>query len=527
MSNILRSALPFLDIVFLGHLSTDALGAASLANVWVSMSTQWLFSGQEEVISTLTAQAVGAGSRRLAGAWLQIALIVMFALLLPISVTWVFAGRILSGLGFSPESLTTQAELFTRWLLLALPAMGVTSALSAWLNALGSTMPVIVTSAAMVAVSVPANILLIWGVGSKWDGLGFIGSPISTAIVTVVGMLVVILLIWRLGLSRGTLHRIHWHIICSRSNWRVFLEQAAPNFAGMLLELLQLQVLAGVAAKLGEVDLSTHNALINVFGIATAALFGAVRGTSVRVGVALGSRRLELLKQTVYVALAVLVGGSIIVGVGVTAAKAYVPRMFTSDPEVLALAEPLMPLLGLSLIGFSFEFTAVGVLLGAARPLAVVVAVLIGNWVVCIPLAIVLTHVVGMGLQGIWIALTAGYGVVTIITVWLVLKSDWPALAEEAAKRSAEEQTATSRSVERAGPDSDDDGPRDSFKLSGRSPGGMSGADASGKGLAAVAALTLSSIDVEAAASGATGAMPVQPPGPLRQTSGLGRSATN
>jgi hypothetical protein len=47
--------------------------AASLASVWTSMTSLWLWNGQEEAISTLVAQASGAGNGRLAGAWLQLA----------------------------------------------------------------------------------------------------------------------------------------------------------------------------------------------------------------------------------------------------------------------------------------------------------------------------------------------------------------------------------------------------------------------------------------------------------------------
>lgn len=403
------------------------------------MSTMWLLTGQEEVISTLVSQAYGHGNKPLAGAWLQLAIMVLLALCVPISITWVFAGSILSGLGFGPESLTVQAEVFCRWFLISLVPLGLLSAITAWLNAMSCTLPPMATSAAALLISVPANYLLIFGYGSL-AGLGFIGSPLSTGIVNWSSLLILLLVIKFWNLHHDTSHKFHSALVFDRKNIGVFLEQALPNFIGMALETLQFQVLAGVVSHLGEVQLATHNALFNLYMILTCFMMGAVRGTSVRVGYTLGAKRIDLAKQTMWVALGALGGMSTVIAAICVIVRSDLGRIFSDDPQVINMVSELMPIVGAGLVIFSLEFTAMGVLFGQGRPLEVTVCAMLGNWLVCIPLAFIFTRVLGWGLPGVWWALTIGYAVCTVLTFILVLRTDWQKCSDDAVKRSSGEE---------------------------------------------------------------------------------------
>jgi hypothetical protein len=75
------------------------------------------------------------------------------------------------------------------------------------------------------------------------------------------------------------------------------------------------------------------------------------------------------------------------------------------------------------------------------RPLAVAVAYLLGAWLVCLPLAAVLVEVAKLRLLGIWVALNAGYCVVTAAAGWAAWHSDWDEAAANAC-RLADERAA-------------------------------------------------------------------------------------
>lgn len=100
VGQMLRTSPAFIDIAFLGHLGTDALGASSLAQVWTQASSMWLMAGQEEVVATLVSQAHGHKNMQLTGIWLLMAWVVGAVACVPIALTWAFTGKILPGFGF-------------------------------------------------------------------------------------------------------------------------------------------------------------------------------------------------------------------------------------------------------------------------------------------------------------------------------------------------------------------------------------------------------------------------------------------
>lgn len=456
LSATLRSALPFIDVAFLGHFGTSSLSAASLANIWLQMTSMWLIAGQEEVISTLVSQAWGHKNQRLAGAWLQIAIIVMSVLCVPITITWVFGSSILHGLNLGSWQLTDQAQLFMRWYALSLLPQGIFSAVSAWLNAQGSTYPAIATSTVALVVSVGANYLLIFGDGS-WSGLGFIGSPISTGIVNIVAAAAILLITacGRYG-KETRVFTLQWDLIADRGNLGNFIEQAIPNYIGMILEILQLQLLAGIAAHIGEIPLAVQNVNASLFMICISLMMGAVRGTSVRVGHCLGADRIDLAKQTMYVAFVGMGVLGVVLAALMLGLKDQLPSLFSTDPAVTSLATSLLPLVAGAVLIFSVEFAAMGVLFGQGRPGPVTLAAMAGNWCVCIPMAFTLAKYTSLGIHAIWYSLIAGYGVCTLITVVLLWRTNWEQCRDDAIKRSSAGEDAKGASAQKGLLDSGD-----------------------------------------------------------------------
>lgn len=256
------------------------------------------------------------------------------------------------------------------------------SALIAWCNAVGIVWGPLASCAASVAWSAMLNYLLIWGTPGH-GGLGFIGSPISSGIVALLsfGMLLAYVC-WRHGFRR-TLPPLSALLRVSRARWYEFIvEQGIGNYIGAALEVLQLTIMSSLAAHLGEAPLATHNALLNCYMVITSVMFGGIRATSVRVGNALGARRIDLAKQTMWSALVFLGAAAAVTALVLHLAARQVCLIFSSDEEIITLGTPLVSLLGLSLLLYSVMFVAIGVLLGQGRPGIVALSVMGGNWLV-------------------------------------------------------------------------------------------------------------------------------------------------
>ncbi|KAL3894005.1 MAG: hypothetical protein SGARI_007876, partial [Bacillariaceae sp.] len=73
------------DTALLGHVSQEALAAASLSDLWC-MTSQVLLSGR--VLRVLVGGAVGSGNPKLAGIYLQVSYFVISAVSIFVFVAW-------------------------------------------------------------------------------------------------------------------------------------------------------------------------------------------------------------------------------------------------------------------------------------------------------------------------------------------------------------------------------------------------------------------------------------------------------
>lgn len=57
-----------------GHLGTDYLGAAGVGNIWMIVTSNFIFNALGGTINTLCSQAFGAKNYDLVGVWFQVRL---------------------------------------------------------------------------------------------------------------------------------------------------------------------------------------------------------------------------------------------------------------------------------------------------------------------------------------------------------------------------------------------------------------------------------------------------------------------
>jgi MATE family multidrug resistance protein len=173
--------------------------------------------------------------------------------------------------------------------------------------------------------------------------------------------------------------------------------------------------------------------------------------TIVRVGSCLGDGQPQAARAVTIVALcaSLAVGGFI--GLGFVLLRSQLGRMFSSDPEVIALTEQLCWIVGPTYILLSLFFVSVATLEGQGRAIALAISFLIGAWGVTVPTSWVLSHAKHHGLVGIWLGLVAGYAVITVLSSIACVRSDWAKLSEDAVKRSQDSKTSDTLSDESPG----------------------------------------------------------------------------
>lgn len=447
LSILARNLLPVMDLAFLGRFGTRYLAAASLAQIWIAVTSGWIWKSFGATLNTLAAQAHGAGHGAAAGVWLQTALLCVVPATVAAGAAFAATAPVLRAVGFDADQAGLAGQ-FAAVYAASLPPMHAFVLLSNFLQSRGIVGPVLCVNAGLLPLNAALNAVLVFGLpagawGGGWRGLGFVGSPLATSLTAAVAP--VALGVW--AARAGHLRAAGWRgwapaAAAAPARVRAFLALAGPVAVGNLVEDAQLQVVAALAARLPDAGgagapLATHAAFMNLFLALSCLLYGAVKATTIRVGHHLGAGDVGAARLVVALDLAVSGVLAAAVGGGILAARPVLGELFSPDPEVHALAASIALPVGVGYVLISLFFVAMATLQGQGRTRVIMAAFVVGAWGVTVPMAWGVTRPGGpaWGLSGLWLSLVAGYGAITALAWAGIAASDWAAIADAAAAR--------------------------------------------------------------------------------------------
>jgi len=134
----------------------------------------------------------------------------------------------------------------------------------------------------------------------------------------------------------------------------------------------------------------------------------------VRVGWAVGARDPLAARRSGLTAIAAGAAIMSLSGLAFLLFPREVARLVTDDPDVLALAAPLLSVAAVFQLSDGVQGVSAGVLRGAADTRFTFAANMVGHWVVGLPVALALGFGAGLGVVGLWWGLCAGLSAVAI-----------------------------------------------------------------------------------------------------------------
>jgi MATE family multidrug resistance protein len=418
----------------LGQIGTVELAAVAFANVVLGISAVVLRQGFGDALVALVAQSVGSGNRKLAGIWLQTSLVVITVAALPVGVVWWYTGDLLALAGVSDEV----RDLATSFARLSLPGLLPDvwfGAFAQWLNGQQLVQATLPWHLAAVAFNLVTSIILVHGVGS-WGGMGFVGAPIATNCTIVLRGVGV----WWWVVKVRRLHEPSWQpwttASLSGTRLKTFLVQALPAGLAGLIEQAQFVVVTLMVSSLGETQVATHSGMLNVFSVLCFAMYALTDAGAAVVGKWLGAGRAVTARQAARMVLVLMLAMGAVIAVTFLLARNVVGKIFSMDPEVWYIAEELSVICGIAFLLLALAFGCFAVLQGQGRPGIAAGCMLLGLWGVSVPGAYVAEYTLQRGLPGVWIGLTCGYGISTLVMMCFVACSNWEQLAIEAQIRS-------------------------------------------------------------------------------------------
>lgn len=414
-------SLHLVDTAIVGHSSVDDLAGVALGRNIAFLCVSAAM-GLPISLEALATQAIGAGEAETAWSALRGALRASLVAWLPVTVMSLAATLALVPLGVEPP-VARRALLFV--LANAPGAYGFLVFLSAktFLQAHGQTRPALQAAIIANVFNFVACSLLVRGDDALTvlhlplspmglPKLGSLGAGISASLASLLMAALVLRSAWRHRASGDAARREASVTRLPAMPIKRIARLGLPIGLQLLAEVGVFSVVGVVAGSLGPQVVAAHQIALSMASTTFMAVLGVSGATAVRVGVAVGAGHPP--RRIGFVAVGLGLG---IMSIGATLFLVFpdrLARVFTSDPEVVAMAVRLLRVAAMFQLFDATQGVVAGALRGAGDVRFPFMVMLTGYWAVAFPLALTLGFGLGWGAVGLWWGLSVGLGIVAL-----------------------------------------------------------------------------------------------------------------
>ncbi|WP_332743487.1 MATE family efflux transporter [Hydrogenophaga sp.] len=285
---------------------------------------------------------------------------------------------------------------------------------------------------AMLPLNAALNWVLMVGAGPI-PAFGPAGAGYSSLIVATASLVILV------RVARNTTGR---YSLLSSSPWVDWVGMAAVLRVGLpigIATVAEVGIFLGAtiyAATLSAADVAAHTLTLRTAGVAYAVPAALLQASMVRMARAHTLGDLTMQRAVTSGSLMLSLGFGLVICLAlVFGAGPLAHGFFDSSAAGLAaagLAAGLLILLGVMELIVGPGSAAAGLLRGRKLTRAPMVYGLIGHWAVGAPIGIYLCEVQGLGIAGVWIGLSAGTLLTTVLTLWRLFAGSGLAAAANA-----------------------------------------------------------------------------------------------
>ena len=386
------------DAVWLGQLGRDAQAAAGLV-ISVRITMISVLMGLSLASGAVVARCLGAGDRVRANLAVLQAVILMVAASGTLGAVGVVFARPLLRVAGADAIILPLAVRYARVVFAGLIAMEMVPSVGFMMSSAGAPRVMLGMTLLSAGTLLVAEPLLVARMGLEGAALALVGS-------NTVGML------YGLGLLVG-----------GRAPARLDLRNLRIDFP-MMARILRIAIPAVLQRGTPNLAMSILMRLVSSYGAPTLAAWviakriadfslipsmGLARALPAMVGQNLGAAKPERAVGSVRLVAqsATLVAGLILGLLALFAAK--VVGLFISDAETIFIGSHVIRVLAVGYLGFALSTVFESAQSGAGDTVSPMLINLISLWAIQVPLAILLSRLVGLQANGIWLALVLGW----------------------------------------------------------------------------------------------------------------------
>ncbi len=405
ISQLALFSMTFADTIMSGHASpTDLAGVAIGASLWTPVQAG--LTGILMAVMPMVAQMVGAGKRD------QVPYTVMQALYLSVAIAvgvmivgGLLLDPILNWMQLEPE-VSTIARGFLHAIGLGIIPMFLYTVLRCFIDALGQTR----VTMFITLLSLPINVLLNYAFIFGHFGLprlGGIGAGYASAITYWCILLISLVVVNRVppfvefGMF-STFYRI------SLKAWKELLKLGLPIGFSIFCEVSIFAAVTLFMSEYSTITIAAHQAAMNFASFLYMVPLSISMALTIVVGFEVGAKRFQDAKQYSYLGVGIALGIALMFGVSLLMFSKQVAGFYTTDIEVLELAQHFLMYSILFLISDAVAAPIQGVLRGYKDVTVPFIVALVSYWVIGLPLGYILAKFTSLAAFGYWIGLITG-----------------------------------------------------------------------------------------------------------------------
>ena len=420
LTQLSATVMGIVDSAMVGRLGATELAAVGFASVW-SWTVFCLFFGTASGIQTFVSQADGAGRRLECGGWVWQGLYVIVpTMLLSAAAVWIAAPVLLGWLGPS-EELQEGALRYLRPRLFGITGIGIAFVWMSFFRGVGDTRTPLYAAVTANLVNAVLDYGLIFGkLGlPAWE---VAGAGAATAVGEWVYAAFLAVAFSRSALAKRFATRF---VGPHPAEIRRFVRTGLPIGGQWMIDMASFAVFTTLVARMGDIQMAASQAFVMLLSMSFMQAIGISVAASTLVGRYIGAEDLPAAIRSFRSAqkFAGLLGGAI--AALFLSAPELLMRVFTADPEVIALGVPLVRLGALFQFVDAFGIVASGSLRGAGDTRWPFLAQSVLAWGLFVPLAYLLGVTLEGGLISAWIGGTIYVLVLSATLVWRFHSGAW------------------------------------------------------------------------------------------------------
>ncbi|KAL2518956.1 MATE efflux family protein [Abeliophyllum distichum] len=427
--------LQVISVMMVGHLDELSLSSTAIAISLCGVTGFSFLLGMASALETLSGQAYGAQQYKKIGTQTYTAIFSLIIVCIPLSVLWIFLGKVLVFVGQDPQ-ISQEAGKFTLWLVPALFGYATLQPLIRYFQMQSMILPMLISS----CITICFHIAVCWVLVFK-SGLKNIGAAVAMDLSMWLNVTILSLYMKFSSTCEKTRAPFSMEIF---EGMKEFFRFAVPSAVMICLEWWSFELLILLSGFLPNPQLETSvlsvclNSIVTLYAIP----YGLAAAASTRISNELGAGNPQGARVSVISLMLIAAVEAITVSTILFISRHVFGYIFSNEKEVVDYVTNMAPLVCLSVILDCIQGTLSGVARGCGWQHIGAYINLAAFYLFGIPIAVALGFWLNFRGKGLWIGVLSGATLQTTMLATITSCTNWEKQAAKARERLFKEKSA-------------------------------------------------------------------------------------